>query len=67
MASNASVPSRGLPPKPPDKGSFPLDHFRECSDAKELSLDCLKSQSMRADGDACRNLSSEYLTCRMNA
>ena len=66
MASNASVPSRGLPPKPPDKGSFLLDHFRECSEAKEKYLECLRGVAMRADEDACRVLSAAYLKCRMD-
>ena len=67
MASNASIPSRGLPPKPPDNGSFPLDHFRECSEAKESYMACLKENSMRADSDECRKLSASYLQCRMDA
>ena len=62
----STPPARGLPPKPPDKGSFLLDHFRECSDAKEKYLECLRGSSMRADEDACRKLSSEYLKCRMD-
>jgi cytochrome c oxidase assembly protein subunit 19 len=67
MASNAAMPARGLAPKPPDKGSFPLDHFRECSEAKEQYLACLKDNTMRADGDACRTFSAAYLQCRMDA
>ena len=67
MASNASIPSRGLPPKPPDNGSFPLDHFRECSEAKESYMACLKENSMRADSDECRKLSASCLQCRMDA
>lgn len=66
MASNASVPSRGLPAKPPDKGSFLLDHFRECSEMKEQYMACLKADAMRADGAECRKLSAAYLQCRMD-
>jgi cytochrome c oxidase assembly protein subunit 19 len=65
MASHASVPSRGLPPKPPDKGSFPLDHFGECSDAKVEYMRCLKQHNMQAQTDECRELSAKYLKCRM--
>lgn len=66
MASNASVPARGLPPRPPDKGSFPLDHFRECSDAKAKYIECLRANSMQADSEECRQLSAAYLQCRMD-
>lgn len=47
MASFASLPPKGLPPRPPDKGSFPLDHFRECSDAKAEYMECLKLNGMK--------------------
>lgn len=67
MASNASVPARGLPPKPPDKGSFPLDHFRECSEAKTKYIDCLKAHGNKANAEECRQLSAAYLQCRMDA
>ncbi|KAL1495854.1 hypothetical protein AB1Y20_014498 [Prymnesium parvum] len=67
MASFASVPARGLPAKPPDKGSFPLDHFRECSEAKEAYMACLKEHMMQAQTGACRELSAAYLQCRMDA
>mmetsp|Transcript_13911 Transcript_13911/g.41141 ORF Transcript_13911/g.41141 Transcript_13911/m.41141 type:complete len:150 (-) Transcript_13911:259-708(-) len=64
MASFASLPAKGLPPKPPDKGSFPLDHFRECSELKSEYMGCLKQHSMQID--ACRDLSASYLQCRMD-
>lgn len=66
MASNASVPSRGLPPKPPDKGSFPLDHYGECSDAKRTYVQCLREHGMQAQSEDCRSLSAAYLKCRMD-
>ena len=66
MASNASLPARGLPAKPPDKGSFPLDHFRECSEAKTEYMNCLKAHAMKADAVECRELSAAYLQCRMD-
>mmetsp|Transcript_22983 Transcript_22983/g.67718 ORF Transcript_22983/g.67718 Transcript_22983/m.67718 type:complete len:114 (-) Transcript_22983:39-380(-) len=64
MASFASLPAKGLPPRPPDKGSFPLDHFRECSELKSEYMGCLKQHSMQID--ACRDLSASYLQCRMD-
>ena len=66
MASNASVPSRGLAPKPPDKGSFLLDHFRECTPIKENYLRCIKGEGSNATAEACRTLSADYLKCRMD-
>ena len=67
MASNASLPARGLPPKPPDKGSFPLDHFRECSEVKATYLECLRDNNMVPAAEECRELSGKYLQCRMDA
>ena len=67
MASNASLPARGLPPKPPDKGSFPLDHFRECSEVKTKYLACLRENNMVPAAEECRELSAKYLECRMDA
>ena len=67
MASSASLPARGPKPKPPDRGSFLLDHFRECSATKELYLACLKKNNQSATADVCRTLTAEYLQCRMEA
>ena len=66
MASFASVPAKGIPPRPPDKGSFPLDHFKECSDAKAQYMQCLKAHGMRTEVEECRRLSAAYLQCRMD-
>lgn len=30
--------ARGLKPKPPEKGVFPLDHFKECSKVRMCGL-----------------------------
>ena len=49
--------------KPPDKGSFPLDHDNECKDFMTKYMKCLKmSGSEAAD---CRQESKDYLECRM--
>lgn len=55
-AQNAMV--RG---KPPDKGSFPLDHDGECLPLKKNYMKCLR----RNDGDnlSCRYVAKEYLQC----
>merc|ERR550537_2143655 len=49
---------------PPDKGSFPIHHFQECSDVKAEYLRCLKEHSF--DNMSCRYLSKKYLECRMD-
>lgn len=54
---------RALPPSPPARGSFPLDHHGKCKDAARTYLECLKGVS-----DAhhlCKEESRSYLACRM--
>lgn len=58
------APAKHIPPKPPDRGSFPLDHFRECSDSKKTYILCLKEHDMQAED--CRHLAGAYLQCRMD-
>ena len=58
------APAKQLPPKPPDRGSFPLDHFRECSGSKKTYILCLKEHDMQAED--CRHLAGAYLQCRMD-
>eukprot|EP00568_Trieres_chinensis_P000775 CAMPEP_0183298596 /NCGR_PEP_ID=MMETSP0160_2-20130417/5573_1 /TAXON_ID=2839 ORGANISM="Odontella Sinensis, Strain Grunow 1884" /NCGR_SAMPLE_ID=MMETSP0160_2 /ASSEMBLY_ACC=CAM_ASM_000250 /LENGTH=142 /DNA_ID=CAMNT_0025460669 /DNA_START=233 /DNA_END=662 /DNA_ORIENTATION=+ len=50
--------------KPPQRGIFPLDHDSECKPAMEAYLECL--QSSRSQHHKCRELSKEYLQCRMD-
>ena len=64
LMAPGGAPAKQLPPKPPDRGSFPLDHFRECSGSKKLYVDCLKEHDMQAE--ACRHLAGAYLQCRMD-
>eukprot|EP00913_Durusdinium_trenchii_P027461 g25756.t1 len=49
--SQMSMGKRIMPGRPPDKGSFPLDHFSECSDLKEEYLRCLKDGEGRVSAD----------------
>ena len=67
MPGTAGAPAKAVPPRPPDKGSFPLDHFGECSAAKAAYLDCLKQNDLQGDGAECRRLSAAYLQCRMDS
>ncbi|XP_075035730.1 cytochrome c oxidase assembly protein COX19 [Mixophyes fleayi] len=50
-------------PRPPEKGSFPLDHFGECKPLKETFMKCLREN--RFQSSLCREESKEYLECRM--
>lgn len=50
--------------QPPQRGIFPLDHFRECSDPMEKYVQCLKDN--REKHHLCRDMSREYLQCRMD-
>ncbi|KAL1739573.1 hypothetical protein HDZ31DRAFT_13047, partial [Schizophyllum fasciatum] len=53
----------GFKPSPPDRGSFPLDHYGECKDFMTAYMGCLKTN--QNDSTPCRPLSKNYLDCRM--
>ncbi|CAI5713140.1 unnamed protein product [Hyaloperonospora brassicae] len=58
----AQAPSQNK--RPPQKGSFPLDHYGECKPVMKRFLAC-----MREHGNShidCKKLSAEYLQCRMD-
>lgn len=60
-----STPKNRWNPTPPERGSFPLDHFGECKDQMEKYLKCLKL--VKGDNAPnCRVLAKNYLGCRMN-
>ncbi|KAI9899607.1 hypothetical protein N3K66_006068 [Trichothecium roseum] len=52
-------------PKPPQRGSFPLDHDGECRDVMKNYLACMK-KVRGVNEDECRDLAKSYLTCRMD-
>ncbi|KZP32262.1 hypothetical protein FIBSPDRAFT_1036905 [Athelia psychrophila] len=54
----------GFSPAPPDRGSFPLDHYGECKDQMMQYMTCLRQNG--STSTPCRVLSKEYLNCRMN-
>lgn len=59
-----ATPMRGSgSPLAPEKGVFPLDHFGECKKGMKAYLSCLKRHGEEAS--ACRQLSADYLKCRM--
>ncbi|KAI5124391.1 hypothetical protein M0805_008276 [Coniferiporia weirii] len=49
---------------PPDRGSFPLDHYGECKDMMKAYLGCLRQND--AVSTPCRIVSKAYLECRMS-
>ena len=55
--------SAGVKPKAPDKGSFPIDHFDECTEIHDQYMRCLRRN--KNDNMSCRYISKEYLRCRM--
>ncbi len=50
-------------PKPPIKGSFPLDHNGDCKEQMLEYLICMKRN--KADNSQCRVRAKDYLDCRM--
>nr|XP_056722352.1 cytochrome c oxidase assembly protein COX19 [Euleptes europaea] len=64
MSTAMHFGSKSFKPKPPDKGSFPLDHFGECKAFKEKYMKCLRENGF--ENNLCRQESKEYLECRMD-
>ncbi|KYQ99972.1 hypothetical protein DLAC_03562 [Tieghemostelium lacteum] len=60
FAHNSSIKA----PTPPDKGSFPLDHDKECNDAMGDYLKCL--QQNNSQSRYCVEFTKAYLKCRMD-
>mmetsp|Transcript_22135 Transcript_22135/g.48216 ORF Transcript_22135/g.48216 Transcript_22135/m.48216 type:complete len:114 (+) Transcript_22135:302-643(+) len=50
--------------KPPQRGIFPLDHDAECKTKMKEYLECLKEEKNKHH--KCRELSKDYLQCRMD-
>uniref|UniRef100_A0A7S2WGM6 CHCH domain-containing protein n=1 Tax=Eucampia antarctica TaxID=49252 RepID=A0A7S2WGM6_9STRA len=50
--------------RPPQRGIFPLDHDAECKVFMNTYLSCLKEE--KDQHNKCRELSKEYLQCRMD-
>jgi cytochrome c oxidase assembly protein subunit 19 len=64
MSLPAQNKSAGVRAKPPDKGSFPIDHFNECTDIHDRYMKCLKRN--KNDNMSCRVIAKDYLQCRMD-
>ncbi|XP_041062794.1 cytochrome c oxidase assembly protein COX19 [Carcharodon carcharias] len=63
MSTAMNFSSKSFSPRPPDKGSFPLDHLGECKEFKEKFMNCLRENKF--GNSPCREQSKEYLECRM--
>ncbi|XP_046569702.1 cytochrome c oxidase assembly protein COX19-like isoform X1 [Haliotis rubra] len=63
MATQMTFQRRGNA-KPPDKGSFPLDHEGECKDFMFKYMQCLRIN--KHSNSQCRDESKDYLQCRMD-
>lgn len=50
--------------RPPDKGSFPLDHKGVCKSMRENWVACMNTHAW--DSSKCRSESAAYLRCRMD-
>jgi len=50
--------------KPPEKGSFPLDHEAECKEFMAKYMRCLREN--HSNGSLCRLQAKDYLQCRMD-
>lgn len=57
-------PAKAAVGRPPDKGSFPLDHHAECKGAMEAYMECMRDHGMQAG--LCREETGAYLKCRMS-
>ncbi|XP_062858865.1 cytochrome c oxidase assembly protein COX19 [Trichomycterus rosablanca] len=64
MSTAMNFGIKSFKPRPPDKGSFPIDHFGECKAFKEKFMQCLRDNNF--DNSLCRLQSKEYLECRMD-
>ncbi|KAK7806497.1 hypothetical protein U0070_017489 [Myodes glareolus] len=45
MSTAMNFGTKSFQPRPPDKGSFPLDHFGECKSFKEKFMKCLRDKN----------------------
>ena len=55
--------ARSLPPEPPARGSFPLDHGGQCKAEMLAFAACIRLHE--SAHHPCRDLSRSYLECRM--
>ncbi len=49
----------------PDKGSFPIDHFKECEPLVQRYIKCINKHDLMPK--RCQQMQMDYLDCRMKA
>ncbi|XP_074648901.1 cytochrome c oxidase assembly protein COX19-like [Tubulanus polymorphus] len=64
MSTGITFNQKRFQTKPPDKGSFPLDHDGECKLFMMKYMRCLRENEMQ--NSSCREQSKDYLQCRMD-
>jgi cytochrome c oxidase assembly protein subunit 19 len=64
IMSSISMGSAKQVVRPPQRGIFPLDHYRECKGPMDQYLECLKEE--KDLHHKCKDHSKEYLQCRMD-
>ncbi|KAH3665974.1 hypothetical protein OGAPHI_004163 [Ogataea philodendri] len=64
MSANPGNRTQLWNPTPPDRGSFPLDHYGDCKDQMQKYLKCMKLVR-NENAPNCRLLAKDYLECRM--
>ena len=64
MVAGAGGTNRSGPAKPPEKGSFPLDHGGECKPQATTFMQCLNEWGARHA--PCKKLAKLYFECRMD-
>ena len=64
MSFNARKGGKNAQAKPPEKGSFPLDHGGQCAASASEFMACLKAHGQRHA--PCKALAKQYFECRMD-
>lgn len=62
VMSSSTFGQKRFSPRPPDKGSFPLDHENLCKTQMIAYMKCLNKNDSNSE---CRIQAKDYLQCRM--
>lgn len=65
MSANPGNSIKALRTTPPERGSFPLDHFGDCKEEMVKYMKCMKLVN-NENAPNCRLLAKDYLKCRMD-
>lgn len=61
--SSVTFSQKTFIPTPPEKGSFPLDHYGLCKKQMIVYMKCLRESNN--NNSVCREAAKNYLACRM--